>query len=88
MALFNLQADMPSRRPLCSGIACSRRRVPSGLVPGDVSVGCAQEIWQGGKGAGPDGVFQFLSRVLYAKSVGFVVFFYFMAALLVNCNST
>jgi hypothetical protein len=66
LALHNLQA----RRPFSSSIACSRRLVPSGIVPGDVSVGCAEELRQGGEGARPNCFFQFLSRVLYAKKFG------------------
>jgi hypothetical protein len=40
LALHNLKA----RRPFSSSIACSRRLVPSGIVPGDVSVGCAGKV--------------------------------------------
>jgi hypothetical protein len=38
---YNLQADMPRRRPLCSGTVRSRRLAPSGSIPGGVVFGCA-----------------------------------------------
>jgi hypothetical protein len=54
MAFLNLQAGMPLRRPLCTGAAYSRRLIPSGFVPGDVSVGCVGMLQLGGEGAGLD----------------------------------
>jgi len=84
----NLQASMPSRRPLYSGTASSRRSVPSGSVPGDMAVGCAAMRLHGGEGAGPDCVFGFRSRVLCAKCKGLVLFSYFLVALIVICNFT
>jgi hypothetical protein len=67
MALFNLQADMPTRRPFCSSVVCSRRLFASGSVPGDDSVDYAEKLWRGVEGAGPNHVFKFSCRVKVQK---------------------
>lgn len=72
----NLQAAMPRRRPLSSSTVGSRRLAPSGSVPGGVVLGCTAKRRCGGDGAGPDGVFNFNSRVLGAKSLGLFVISY------------
>jgi hypothetical protein len=59
---INLQAKLPFQRPLCSSVEGSRRPIPSGLVPGGVVLVCAASCSISGAGAGPDGVFCFLSR--------------------------
>jgi hypothetical protein len=73
----NLQAAMPRWRPLCSSSVRSRRLTPSGLVPGGDSFGRAVMLRCGEKGAGPDCVPKFRSRVLYAKYLDLFVIFYF-----------
>jgi hypothetical protein len=83
---FNLQATMPPRRPSCNGAVCSRRHVPSGFLPGDVSVGCAVVLQQGGEGAGPDCVSQIFTRVLYVKKLDLIVIFHFLLVLDVKCS--
>jgi hypothetical protein len=88
MDIFNLQASMPTRRPFCFSIVSSRRSIPSGKVPGDGVVGCAEEHRCGGEGAGSDWFLQFRFRVLCAKSEDLFVFFYFSWVLYVNCIST
>lgn len=85
--LINHQVAMPLRRPSVFGAACSRLLVPSGLVPGDVEVGCAQPCC-GGEGAGPDCFSNSSSRVPGANCKGLVVIFGFLEAILVSCIST
>jgi hypothetical protein len=82
MAMFNLQAAMPTRRPLCSSTAGSRHPAPSGLVDYVVSRSFA------GEGAGPDGVSFSSFRVFSAKSVDLIVLFYFLLVLVVIWCST
>jgi hypothetical protein len=77
MAFFNLQASLPLRRPFYSSAACSRRRIPSGSIPGDASVDCVVVFQLGGDGAGPDCSVQIFLRFLCAKSVGCNVIFPF-----------
>jgi hypothetical protein len=80
---INLQAKLPFRRPLCSSVEGSRCPTPSGLVPGGVVLICATSCSIGVVGAGPDGVFSFLSRVLCAKVVDLFVIFASIVVLLV-----
>jgi hypothetical protein len=88
MALFNLQADLPTRRLFCFTIVCFRRLIPSGSVPGDVSVDYGEKLWRGGEEAGSDCVFQSSSRVQNAKSVGSVVISFILLYPNVKCIST
>ena len=65
--IYNLQADMPLRRPFGSSAVRSRLPVPSGLVPGDGEVDYAElQLHRSGEGAGPDCIHNFLSEVLSA----------------------
>lgn len=86
--IFNLQAVMPLRRPLSYGAAGSRLPVPSGVVPGDVEVGCI-ELWisHTGEGAGSNCVPLILLRVLGASCKGWCVISTFPVALSVKCTS-
>ena len=86
--IFNLQAVMPLRRPLSEGAASSRLPVPSGVVPGDVEVGCI-ELWmrRTGEGAGPNCIPQNLLRVLCASCKGLSVISIFLYALSVKCTN-
>lgn len=88
MALFNLQADLPTRRLFCSTIVCFRQLIPSGSVPGDVLVDYGEKLWRGGEEAGPDCVFQSSSRVQNAKGVGSVVISFLLLYPDVKCIST
>jgi hypothetical protein len=84
---INLQASLPLRRPSGDGAACSRLHVPSGLVPGDIEVGCVSPL-RGGVGAGPDCFSWFSFRVLCANCSGCAVMFFFLEAVSVRCIST
>ena len=86
--IFNLQAVVPLWRPLRLDAACSRLFVPSGVVPGDIEVGCGEfKSWSAGDGAVPDCVPPFLFKVRSANCKGWVVIFYFLVALSVIFNS-
>jgi hypothetical protein len=79
MALFSLQAGVPPSRPLCSSIACSRHRVPSGLVPR------ISARWRSNRTRWRVPVF--IYGPLCEKSK-LCCNFNFMLVLHVNCNST
>ena len=86
--IINLLAVVPLWRPLRLDAARSRLLVPSGVVPGDIVVGCVEfKCWSAGDGAGPDCVPLFLSKVRCANSKGWVVILQFLAALSVICTS-
>ena len=86
--IINLLAVVPLWRPLRLDAARSRLLVPSGIVPGDIVVGCVEfKCWSAGDGAGPDCVPLFLSKVRCANSKGWVVILQFLAALSVICTS-
>jgi hypothetical protein len=80
---FNLQANMPFRRPFSSGVEGSRRPIPSGFVPGGAVLVCAASSSSGDGGAGPDCVFSVFFRVLYVKCMDLFVISTFLVVLLV-----
>ena len=85
--IYNLQAVMPLRRPLGYDVAGSRLPVPSGVVPGDVEVGCIK-LWirRTGEGAGPNCIPQNFLRVLCASCKGLSVISKFLTAFSVKCT--
>jgi hypothetical protein len=85
---FNLQAYRPNRRPLHSNTASISGSTPSGEVPGGGIGGRALEFQFEIGGEGPDGVFHFLSGVLFVKVEGYVVFSFSSVVLGVICNPT
>jgi hypothetical protein len=87
MDFFNLQAQMPLRRPFSDDAVGSRLSSPSGSVPGGVEVACVMLICDGG-GAGPDRFSNFLSEVLCAKCKGLTVISRFCRALFVIYAAT
>jgi hypothetical protein len=87
MDFFNLQAQMPLRRPFSDDAVGSRLSSPSGSVPGGVEVACVVLICDGG-GAGPDRFSNFLSEVLCAKCKGLTVISRFCRALFVIYAAT
>jgi hypothetical protein len=85
-AFFNLQSV--SKRRLNSFVGVSSRfHAPSGSVPGGVEVGSG-ELYGGGSGAGPDGVFSYQSKVLSAKCTGRFIISPLFRALYVICTSS
>ena len=82
----------PGRRAISEALWlwCSWLPVPitKWFVPDDGVLGCAEFFGCGGNGAGPDCVFQFRSRVLYAKCMDLCVISCFLVVLDVICTST
>jgi hypothetical protein len=79
---------MPFRRPFGDSAVRSRLFVPSGLIPGDVEVDCAELRNRGGEGAGLDCFLQFSCEVHSAKCKGLVVLFQIVESISVRCSST
>ena len=86
---FNLQADVPLRRPLLSSPAAFIvPPSPSGIVPGDGADGCSDELIVFLGGEGLNCVPKFLCRVLFVKSKGLVLFLFYFMVLDVICTPT
>lgn len=86
LVVFNLQAFVPLRRPFGFSTGCSRLIAPSGIVPGDDEVACAEALNCGGDGAVLDCFSSFSFEEFCAICKDLLVMLSFLLSGIVLCS--